>query len=58
MESRRLLARITKPRPGPNRNDIETGELVLVLLPGGGRQRCHWEDHRAEEVREDGSIVI
>ena len=58
IEARRMIARIVKARPEAIQPDIEIGEKVLVLLPGGSRRRGHWEEHQVNEVRKDGSVVI
>ena len=58
MQARRLLARVLKSRPLPKpKPDVNVGDQVLILVPGGLRKRGKWVEETVSATREDGSLV-
>jgi len=59
MTARRLLATMLKSKPDwKPENDLQVGQNVLILLPGGKRPRGKWEEMTITAIRDEYSITV
>jgi len=59
MSARRLLATMLRSKPNwKPEEDLQVGQVVLALIPGGKRPRGCWTEMEITEIKEEHSVIV